>query len=78
MQNCQFFCFLQTFDGPGGTTAHAYFPVYGGSVHFDDDEDWTHGSDWGVNLYQVATHEIGENMGLGQICKDFGKYLANY
>ncbi|XP_034238116.1 matrix metalloproteinase-16 isoform X3 [Thrips palmi] len=52
------------FDGPGGTLAHAYFPVYGGDAHFDDSERWTINSFTGTNLKQVAAHEFGHSLGL--------------
>ncbi|KAK0158536.1 hypothetical protein PV328_009527 [Microctonus aethiopoides] len=52
------------FDGPGGTLAHAYFPVYGGDAHFDDSEHWTVNSYRGTNLFQVAAHEFGHSLGL--------------
>lgn len=52
------------FDGPGGTLAHAYFPVYGGDAHFDDEELWTVNSSRGTNLFQVAAHEFGHSLGL--------------
>ena len=52
------------FDGIGGTLAHAFFPIYGGDVHFDDDEDWTVNSYRGTSLLMTASHELGHTLGL--------------
>ena len=52
------------FDGLGGTLAHAFFPVYGGDVHFDDDEDWTVNTPRGTSLLMTASHELGHSLGL--------------
>ncbi|CAL8139064.1 unnamed protein product [Orchesella dallaii] len=53
------------FDGQGGTLAHAFYPRFGGDIHFDDDESWSIESKVGINLFQVTVHEIGHSIGLG-------------
>ncbi|PAV68383.1 hypothetical protein WR25_09740 [Diploscapter pachys] len=55
----------ENFDGRGSILAHAYFPRYGGALHFDDAELWSpdkYGP--GIDLYAVSVHEIGHSLGL--------------
>ena len=52
------------FDGPGKTLAHAFFPISGGDIHMDDEEDWTINSYKGTNLLWTLTHELGHSLGL--------------
>ena len=43
--------------------AHAFFPLFGGDIHFDSEENWTVGTSRGVSLAQSAAHEIGHSLG---------------
>ena len=45
--------------------AHAFFPIFGGDVHFDEEENWTVNTFEGVSLLQSAAHELGHSLGEG-------------
>lgn len=56
---------LGSFDGPGGTLAHAFYPIKHKGIHFDDDEQFTIDADGnGIDLFQLAVHEIGHALGI--------------
>ncbi|XP_054271655.1 collagenase 3-like [Macrosteles quadrilineatus] len=54
----------EPFKGPLGVLAHAFDPISGGDIHFDDSEPWTINTYEGVNLLLTAAHEIGHALGL--------------
>ncbi len=55
-------------DGPYGQLGYGYYPGLtglAGDIHFDTNENWTTNPALGVDLLEVATHEIGHALGLG-------------
>ncbi len=54
-------------DGPSGTLAYAYYPGgtgLAGDVFFDRGETWSNTPTRGIDLIEVATHEIGHALGM--------------
>ncbi len=60
-----------SFTPPASTIAHGYYPpvngvTIAGDLHFDTAETWVFGfPGTGVDMFQVAAHEVGHTLGLG-------------
>ena len=73
-----------SFDGPGNTLAHAFFPPpcggpNAGDLHFDEGEIWSEDpADNGILLLNVAIHEIGHLIGLSHSQDDAAIMFAFY
>ncbi len=57
------------FTGPGGSVAHAFYPLastgtLAGDIHFDESESWTTNLRGGKDIQAVALHEIGHSLGI--------------
>uniref|UniRef100_A0AAV2JBD6 Peptidase metallopeptidase domain-containing protein n=1 Tax=Knipowitschia caucasica TaxID=637954 RepID=A0AAV2JBD6_KNICA len=68
-----------SFDGPGGTLAHASSPSPDSGVftHFDEDEYFTYRS-YGTVLFLIAAHEFGHNLGLDHSLDEDALMFAEY
>ncbi|XP_031345608.1 matrix metalloproteinase-19-like [Photinus pyralis] len=58
---------FRSLDGEGRSIGYALHPTHG-VVILDKDETWTMEGE-GVNLFQIAIHEIGHSLGLGHSSK---------